>query len=96
MEEEPLFAERDQCGHQRHFVGKGVIVVAGVEEEEVEEKFSLDLKMPLSSTGCPMWLSTTYGCLQIESCVLIQGIPCPRRLGFVDLDLECSTTLLGQ
>ena len=25
-----------------------------------------------------------------------QGVPCPRRLGFVDLDLGCSTTLLGQ
>ena len=27
---------------------------------------------------------------------LIQGVPCPCRLGFVDLDLRCSTTLLGQ
>ena len=26
----------------------------------------------------------------------LQGVPCPRRLGFVDLDLGCSTTLLGQ
>ena len=26
----------------------------------------------------------------------IQGVPCARGLGFVDLDLECSTTLLGQ
>ena len=26
----------------------------------------------------------------------VQGVPCPRGLGFVDLDLECSTTLLGQ
>ena len=24
------------------------------------------------------------------------SVPCPRRLGFVDLDLGCSTTLLGQ
>ena len=27
---------------------------------------------------------------------LVQGVPCPRGLGFVDLDLGCSTTLLGQ
>ena len=26
----------------------------------------------------------------------IQGVTCPRRLGFVELDLGCSTTLLGQ
>ena len=26
----------------------------------------------------------------------VQGVPCPRGLGFVDLDLGCSTTLLGQ
>ena len=26
----------------------------------------------------------------------IQGVLCPRRLGFVDVDLGCSTTLLGQ
>ena len=26
----------------------------------------------------------------------VQGVPCARGLGFVDLDLECSTTLLGQ
>ena len=26
----------------------------------------------------------------------IQGVPCPCGLGFVDLDLGCSTTLLGQ
>ena len=25
----------------------------------------------------------------------VQGIPCPRGLGFVDLDLVCSTSLLG-
>ena len=26
----------------------------------------------------------------------IEGVPCPRRLGFDDLDSGCSTTLLGQ
>ena len=26
----------------------------------------------------------------------VQGVPCPRGLGFVDLDLGCSTTLLEQ
>ena len=26
----------------------------------------------------------------------IQGVPCPHRLGFVELDLECSITLLGK
>ena len=26
----------------------------------------------------------------------LQGVPCPRRLGFVDLDLGCSPGLLGQ
>ena len=28
--------------------------------------------------------------------LLIQGVPRPDRLGFVDLDLGCSSTLLGQ
>ena len=26
----------------------------------------------------------------------LQGVPCPRGLGFVDLELACSTILLGQ
>ena len=26
----------------------------------------------------------------------IQGVPCPRRLGFIDLDLGCFTTLFRQ
>ena len=26
----------------------------------------------------------------------VQGVPCPRGLGFVDLDLGCSTILLRQ
>ena len=29
-------------------------------------------------------------------CHPVQGVSCPRRLGFVDLDLGSSTTLLGQ
>ena len=27
---------------------------------------------------------------------VVQGVTCPRGLGFVDLDLGCSTILLGQ
>ena len=27
---------------------------------------------------------------------IVQGVPCPRGLGFVDYDLGCSTSLLGQ
>ena len=45
MEQEPLLAERDQGGHQGHLVGEGVVVVVGVEEEEVEEQLPLDLKI---------------------------------------------------
>ena len=32
----------------------------------------------------------------IQAGSTVQGDPCPRRLGFVDLDLGCSTVLLGQ
>ena len=35
MEEEPLLAEHDQGGHQRHLVGEGIVVVVGVKEKEV-------------------------------------------------------------
>ena len=31
----------------------------------------------------------------VPTSINLQGVPCPRRLGFVDLDLGCSTNLLG-
>ena len=34
--------------------------------------------------------------LEVRWLSSVQGVPCPGRLGFVDLDLGCSTTLLGQ
>ena len=45
------------------------------------------------------YLNKKTACRDEESFVRymkVQGVPCARGLGFVDLDLECSTTLLGQ
>ena len=41
-------------------------------------------------------LENRLGVKPVSRAHALQGVPCPRRLGFVDLDLRCSTTLLGQ
>ena len=69
----------------------------------------LMIKLPLLSRSfhCPQSSVSAHSRRQMGSVLLqgvksamipnyIQGVPCPRRLGFVDLDLGCSTTLPGQ